>query len=70
MNKYFYFSLIFALLACEEEINNEVSTNCNNSSEPIIGTCHIIFMMNIIIQMIMNGLERVMYNVVLYLTQI
>ena len=38
MNKYFYFSLIFALLACEEEINNEVGTNCNNSSEPIIGT--------------------------------
>ena len=38
MNKYFYFSLIFALLACEEEINNEVGTNCNTLSEPIIGS--------------------------------
>ena len=38
MNKYFYFILIFVFLACEEEINNEVGTNCNNTTEPIIGS--------------------------------
>ena len=38
MNKFFYFILIFVLLACNSETNNEVYTDCNNTSEPIIGS--------------------------------
>jgi hypothetical protein len=38
MNKFFYFILIFVLLACNSETNNEVYTDCNNTSELIIGS--------------------------------